>query len=979
VKLQKPVRSPNKRAILSPEPLEDRTVPAGNVMAFVDGGVLHIWGDSADNRIWVSGAGKDTAVITTLDGTTLNGARTQLWFTGIQFAYDIQLHDGNDFLYVSGLDGSAGLFVQMGDGNDGLAVDHVRLDGANVLYTGSGDDTVSIGGGKMKWAAFDTGAGDDRLLIYGTEFGDVVFAGGPGSSDSLGLLSIKWNSFPGTAGFESVFSTLLPVANNDSATVALGQSVTINVLANDRALLGILDPSTVEITSQPKHGIVKVNDNGTVTYTSSNLSTARLDSFRYTVRSSTGAVSNEATVTLVIPDTVGPTPAITTTATDPSNAATIPFKVTFNEKVTGFDVSDVSVTNGTVSNFAADSTNPRVFTFDVTPTADGTVTVNIAAAAAKDNAGNDSIAASKSIVSDRTQPGTTISSSATNPTNQSPIPVTVTFTEPVLNFIATDVTVTNGTISNFLGTGATYTFNVTPTANGTVTVDVAGGVANDAAGNANTAATQFTIGFDTGAPSVTLNTTATSPTNLTTIPFTATFSESVTGFTAADIGVTNGTVSNFQGSGANYTFDVTPTADGAVTVSIAAGVANDSGNNGNTAATPVTLTSDTTPPTATVSSSESGTTSLNPIPFTVTFSEAVTGFTAGDVLVANGSVINFAGSGANYTFDVVPSGNNVQVDVSVPAGVAEDAAANGNTVSNTYTITFSGSTVSATITTTATDPTNLSPIPMTVTFGENVTGFDLADISVTNGTASNVQGSGSTYTFDVTPAGDGPVVVNIAGGAATGDVSSNPTSAAQFTITSDSTQPSATISTSATSPTNSSPIPFTLTFSENVTGLTLGEIIVTNGTPSNLQGSGTTYTFDVTPTADGDVTVSVAVGVAQDLAGNDNTAATPVTIVSDTTNPAVTIADSASGAITGTSSDTSGVTGVQISINNGSGFWNGTDFSGASEQFFAATSGDNFATWSFAFAPGGPFIVHAQATDAAGNVGESTNNAVTVT
>ena len=73
--------------------------------AFVDGGVLHIWGDAADNRIWVSGAGKDTAIITTLDGTTLNGGRSQLWFTGIKFAYDIQLHDGNDFLLVSGLDG----------------------------------------------------------------------------------------------------------------------------------------------------------------------------------------------------------------------------------------------------------------------------------------------------------------------------------------------------------------------------------------------------------------------------------------------------------------------------------------------------------------------------------------------------------------------------------------------------------------------------------------------------------------------------------------------------------------------------------------------------------------------------------------------------------------------------------------------------------------------------------------------------------
>ena len=75
----------------------------------------------------------------------------------------------------------------------------------------------------------------------------------------------------------------------------------------------------------------------------------------------------------------------------------------------------------------------------------------------------------------------------------------------------------------------------------------------------------------------------------------------------------------------------------------------------------------------------------------------------------------------------------------------------------------------------------------------------------------------------------------------------------------------------------------------------------------------------------------------------------------------------------------SGVTGVEISIFNGTIFWSGTAFDSATEVFHATTSGDNFATWSLAFAAGGPFTVHARATDAAGNVGEITNNNVTVT
>ena len=1190
------------------------------------------------------------------------------WFTGIKFAYDIQLHDGNDFLYASGLNGSAGLFVQMGNGDNGLAVDNVRLDGANVLYTGNGNDTVSIGGGKMKWAAFDLGGGDDRMVIYGTEFGDVVFNGG-GGTDSLGLLAIQWHSFPGTAGFESVYSTLMPIANNDVANVGHGQSVTVNVAANDQAIIGILDPSTVQITSQPKHGTATNNGDGTITYTSDTGSTAPRDSFTYTIRSSTGAVSNQATVTLIlptIPDTTGPVPTITTTAADPNNLASIPFKIAFDENVTGFDQTDVAVTNGTLSGFT--QVDDKTFTFNVAPTADGAVTVSVAAGAAQDKAGNASSAASKTVTSDRTAPTATISSSATNPTNLASIPITVTFNENVTGFALADVVVGNGTASGFTAVnGSTYTFNVAPTTAGTITVDVAAGVATDLAGNQNTAATQFTIVSDTAAPGVTLATTATSPTNLATIPFTATFTEAVTGFVLSDIGVTNGTATNFQGSGTTYTFDVTPTADGAVTVSIPAGVATDTGGNANIAATPITLTSDTTPPTVAVSSSAPEPIDTNPIPFTVTFSESVSDFTAGGVTVNNGTVINFSGSGTTYTFEVVPSGPNVVVDVSVLADAAHDTAGNGNLVSNTesrtfngsiistaittaatdptnlspipfavtfgeavagfdvsdiqvtngtasnvqgsdaaytfdvtpsgdgpvvvdivagaatgtvsgnptsaaqftitsdttapaatisttatdptnlspipFTVTFSepvtgfdvsdiqvtngvasnvqgsgttytfdvapgidgdvvvaipaaaatdlagndstaatpvtitsdtteptvaisttesdptstnpipffaifseevtgfdasdisvtngtvvgftgsgttyefdvapsasnvtitvsvgagaaqdlagnnntassastiafnGTIVSAMITTSATDPTNLSPIPFTVTFGESVTGFDVNDINVTNGTASNVQGSGAVYTFDVAPTGDGPVIVDVVAGAATGDVSGGSTSAAQFTLTSDTTAPTATISTTATSPTNLSPIPFTVTFSEAVTGFALAGIQVTNGTASNLQGSGTTYTFDVTPTGDGDVIVSIPAAAATDSAGNDSSAATDVTITSDTTNPTVAVNDSAAGAITGTSSDASGVTGVKVSINNGSGFWNGTDFTG-SEQFFDATSSDNFATWSFNFAPGGPFTVHAQATDAAGNVGEITNNTVTVT
>ena len=69
------------------------------------------------------------------------------------------------------------------------------------------------------------------------------------------------------------------------------------------------------------------------------------------------------------------------------------------------------------------------------------------------------------------------------------------------------------------------------------------------------------------------------------------FSEPVNGFTASDVTVANGEISRFVGrdGDSNYAFFVTPNAIGVVTVDIAAGVAEDSDGNGNTAAVQLTL------------------------------------------------------------------------------------------------------------------------------------------------------------------------------------------------------------------------------------------------------------------------------------------------------------------------------------------------------------------------------------------------------
>jgi hypothetical protein len=94
---------------------------------------------------------------------------------------------------------------------------------------------------------------------------------------------------------------------------------------------------------------------------------------------------------------------------------------------------------------------------------------------------------------DTTAPTVTITCTQTGPTATSPLNMTFTLSEVSTDFALADITVAGGTEGNFAGSGMSYTCDITPTATGTLTVDVAAGTFHDAAGNENTAATQFTI------------------------------------------------------------------------------------------------------------------------------------------------------------------------------------------------------------------------------------------------------------------------------------------------------------------------------------------------------------------------------------------------------------------------------------------------------------------------------------------------------
>jgi len=106
-----------------------------------------------------------------------------------------------------------------------------------------------------------------------------------------------------------------------------------------------------------------------------------------------------------------------------------------------------------------------------------------------------------SFFSDTTAPTMTITAAEVSDGDTSSdgtLSLTFTASEATSNFAVGDITVTNGSISNFASTSSTvYTATFTPTAAGATTIDVAGGAFTDAAGNNNTAATQFNWTYST--------------------------------------------------------------------------------------------------------------------------------------------------------------------------------------------------------------------------------------------------------------------------------------------------------------------------------------------------------------------------------------------------------------------------------------------------------------------------------------------------
>jgi hypothetical protein len=395
--------------------------------------------------------------------------------------------------------------------------------------------------------------------------------------------------------------------------------------------------------------------------------------FELTVSDSDGGSDTDTVVVTV--EGSAPSVELATTAGDPVGGS-FPLTITFSEPVTGFTVDDLETTNATLTGFSGTGTSYAV---TVAPTADGTVSVEVPAAVATDGAGTGNLVSNTvTRTHDATRPSVDLTAPP-GPVN-GPFEVTLTFSEPVTGLALSELEVTNGTATGLAGSGTTYTVTVSPTADGTVTVGLPAAAADDAAGNASTVSNTLTRTADLGDPTVVLSAPAGPHNGAFTV--TATFSEPVTGLTRDDVLVTNGAATSLDGSGATYSFVVTPAADGTVTVALPGGSASDAAGNANPAATPLTRTYDATAPTMTVTrtAGQADPVRAGQVVFTARASEPVSDLTPGHI-----ALLGTAGADATSvrrvdatTFELTVTGMRTDgtVQVRTAGGAVRDAAGN---------------------------------------------------------------------------------------------------------------------------------------------------------------------------------------------------------------------------------------------------------------------------------------------------------------
>ena len=617
---------------------------------------------------------------------------------------------------------------------------------------------------------------------------------------------------------------------------------------------------------------------------------------------------------------------------DPTTVQPINFVAHFGKPVSDFAASDVVVTGTAGGTKTVSITGSGTdYTVRVSGlTSSGYVEVSIPAGVVHDALGNPNTASTSTKnrvwFDDLTNPKVTVTPAAgqPDPAKDEPINFTVTFNKFVTGFgdDPSDVLVGGtafgpGAVKNVEFAEENGSWNVAVsgmTVPGTVTLSVPAGVACDPAGKCNDASAVAQVIFDNERPSVTINQAASQedPTFQSVINFTVEFSEPVSDFSDADVTITGtafgpGSVKTAVVTGGPAVYNVAVSGmntAGTVFATIPEDAAFDDAGNGNLASTSTdnAVTYDM-PPLVTINqaATQRDPTSASPIVFTVVFSEPVIGFGPKSVLVTGTAfgigatkTVVIKGIGPTYTVEVSGMNQSGTVAAEIPSGVVRDYSGIYNLAStstdNVVTLDIDRPTVTVEKAADQADPTKDAVINFTAVFSKPVVDFTEDKVTI----AGSAFGPGATKVVTITGVGTeyniavsgmnvtGTVTASIGEGRVHDAVGNGnlASTSVDNVVDYDITGPTVTVNKASgqSDPTNTSPVNFTVVFSEPVTDFTSEDITIegtAGATTAVVSGAGTTYNVAVSGmTSPGTVIVSVAAGVAHDSVGNPNSAST---------------------------------------------------------------------------------------------------------
>lgn len=509
-----------------------------------------------------------------------------------------------------------------------------------------------------------------------------------------------------------------------------------------------------------------------------------------------------------------------------------------------------------------------------------------------------------------------------------------------------------------------------------------------------------------GGASSTVNTSATS------ISYTVTFSESVSGVDASDFTVTptgtaDGTIASVTGSGTTYTVVVNAlSGDGTLRLDLkngGTGIRNggnvdiDGGYTGG-----LTYTLDHTAPSAPstpdmTGGTDTGTSSSDNITksATPTFTGTAENGSTVTLYDTDGTTVLGTTTATGGTWSITSS--TLSAGAHTLTAKATDAAGNVSSVSSGLSVTIDTTAPTLAITSNVSSLKIGETATITFTFSEDPGSTftwdgSAGDIVVSGGTLGAISGSGLTRTAIFTPTAStngGTASITVAAGSYTDAAGNNGGAGLAPSLTFDTLAPGApstpdmsSVSDSGVSSTDDITRDTTPTFTGTAASGSLVTLYDTDGTTvlGSAVAAGGTWSITASTLSEGAHTITA---VATDAAGNNSSASSGLAVVIASTAPTTTVAGASLSADTGASGTDfvtrtgaqtiSGILSaalasgeiVQVSLDNGS-TWN------------SATASIGSNTWSYSTTLTGSDTLQVRVVDVAGNTGTAYAQAYTL-